>query len=133
MNKVTDWDRTYQELKTRNWIILLILAIAGFFMASSSFTLGIILGGFITIANFSFLQHTIRLAFPTENTGKISKSLVMLKSFLRLSGLGVILFILITRGLVDAIGLTLGLSTVVISIVSFGLSRARKARIEGAI
>ena len=130
---MTDWDRTYKELKTRNWIILLILATAGFFLASDSLTLGIILGGFITIANFSFLQHTIRLAFPAENTGKISKSVVILKSFLRLMGLGVILFFLITRGLVDAIGLTLGLSTVVISIVSFGISRARKTRIEGAI
>ena len=91
------------------------------------------MGGFITIANFSFLQHTIRQAFPTDISGKISKSLVILKSFLRLMGLGVIIFILITRGLVDAIGLTLGLSTVVISIVSFGISRARKTRIEGVI
>ena len=91
------------------------------------------MGGFITIANFSFLQHTIRLAFTKDNRGKISKSAVIIKSFLRLMGLGIIIFILIARGLVDPIGLTLGLSTVVISIVSFGISRARKTRIEGAI
>jgi hypothetical protein len=93
-----------------------------------SFTTGIILGGLIIIANFHLFQHTFRSAFSSERaTQKANvKVSVIVKFYLRLLGLGIIIYILINRGLADPVGLTIGLSTVVISIVSFGIKRAFK-------
>ncbi len=93
-----------------------------------SFTTGIILGGLIIIANFHVFQHTFRRVFSPEGVMKTTnmKMSVIVKFYLRLLGLGIIIYILITRGWVDPVGLTIGLSTVVISIVSFGIKSAFK-------
>ncbi len=130
---MTDWDRTYEDLKRRNWIILLIISFTCYFFMSHSMTLGVISGGFIAIANFALLQSIIRRAFQSDEIIKAKKILLVVKSFFRLLILGVIIYILVTRGWVDPIGLTVGLSTIVFSIVSYGISRAWKSRTEGAI
>jgi len=120
-----DWKTLYRNLSTRNWLTLFLMSSVSFFVMSSSLTLGIILGGLVIICNFNILQHTIHRAFSPEGimTGKIA---VILKYYMRLLALGIIIYVLITRGWVDPIGLGIGLSTVVISIVSFGISRAWK-------
>ncbi len=120
-----DWKTLYKDLSTRNWLILLFLSSSSFFMMSNSLTLGVILGGLVIIVNFNILQRTICRAFSSEGimTGKIT---VILKYYLRLLALGVIIYVLITKGWVDPVGLAVGLSTVVISIVSLGFSRAWK-------
>ena len=120
-----DWKTLYKDLSTRNWLILLFLSSSSFFMMSNSLTLGVILGGLVIIVNFNILQRTICRAFSPEGimTDKIT---VILKYYLRLLALGVIIYVLITKGWVDPVGLAIGLSTVVISIVSFGISRAWK-------
>ncbi len=118
-----DWDGTYRDLRRRSWIILLLLASGSGCLAKLEVTLGIIAGGLAVILNFSVLQHTIRQAFTSESVGKAKKVALLIKSYLRLLLLGMILFLLITRGLVDPIGLTVGLSTVVFSIVTFGIHR----------
>jgi hypothetical protein len=130
---MTDWERTYESIKRRNWTILLILSSVCYFFMSHAMTLGVISGGFIIIANFGFFQSTIKRSFPADGAVKIKKVLIMVQSFIRLFLLGAVIFILITRGLVDPIGLTIGLSTVVLSIVSYGISRAWKSRIGGVI
>jgi len=120
-----DWKTLYRDLSTRNWLILLFLSSISFFVMSNSLTLGVILGGLVIIVNFNILQRTICRSFSPEGimTHKIT---VILKYYLRLLALGVIIYVLITKGWVDPVGLAIGLSTVVISIVSFGISRAWK-------
>ena len=130
---MTNWDQTYKTLNKLNWLILLILSSIGYFFMDRSLTLGIIAGGFVIIANFNFLQATIRKAFQPDEVIKIRKAFLIGKSFFRLFLLGGIIYLLITRGLVDPIGLTIGLSTIVFSIVSFGVICAWKSRIEGAL
>jgi len=49
-----------------------------------------------------------------------------MKYYFRLLVMGVIIYLLITRGLVDPLGLAVGLSTVVIGIIIFGINRAWK-------
>ena len=119
-----DWDSTYRDLRKRNWIILLLLAAASLSLNKASITLGIIAGGLAVIVNFTVLQHTVRHAFSPDCLGKVKKVSLVIKSYLRLLTLGVTIYILVTRGLVDPIGLTVGLSTVVFSIVTFGIHRA---------
>ena len=107
---------------------MLILASAGYFFMSRSFTLGIILGGILIIINFSFLQSTIIKAFQYNPVIKKKKSLLIAKSFVRLSLLGGIIYALLKYDLADPIGLAIGLSIIFFSIVSLGLSSAWKIR-----
>ena len=127
-----DWEIVYKDLRKLNWIVLLILSSFSHLMMSPSLTIGVILGGFIIIANFRIFQHTIRRAFSSEGVMTVSKMMVILKYYFRLLGLGVILYVLITKGWVDPIGLVIGLSTVVISIVSFGINRTLRIYIREA-
>ena len=58
--------RILQDIKTFNWVILFILsALSGIFM-TAQFTLGVILGGLIIIANFSLLHNTMSKAFSDQ-------------------------------------------------------------------
>jgi len=123
-----DWDKVYRDLKKLNLIVLLISSFTSYLLMSHALTLGIISGGLIIMANFHVFQHTIRSAFSPEGVMKNKKKAIIAKFYFRLLGLGVIMYILITREWVDPIGLTIGLSTVVISIVSFGIIRALKTR-----
>jgi len=130
---MTDWDKTYKDLSRLSWLVLFVLSSISYFFMTHSFTLGIIVGGCVVIANFNFLQSTIRKSFQLDRFVRRRKALLIGKSFFRLSMLGGIIYLLITRGLVDPIGLTIGLSTVVLSIVSFGVLRAWKSRVEGVM
>ena len=121
-----DWQKAYGDLKKLNWFTLLIMSLISYFLLSQSLTLGIILGGFIIIANFSLLQHTIRRGFSSEGVMSTTKFFIIVKYYFRLLALGIVIAFLIKRGWVDPVGLALGLSTVVISIVSFGIKRALK-------
>ncbi|UCF56561.1 MAG: ATP synthase subunit I [Deltaproteobacteria bacterium] len=121
-----DWEKTYGDLRKLNWFGLLIMSLISYFLLSQSFTLGIILGGLIIIANFSVLQHTIRRGFSSEGVMSTSKFFVIVKYYFRLLALGIIIAFLIKRGWVNPVGLAIGLSTVVISIVGFGIKRALK-------
>ena len=123
---MNNWDQTYGDLKRRGWVIFLILASAGYFFMSRSFTLGIILGGIIIILNFSFLQSTIIKAFQQNPAIKKNKALLIAKSFLRLFLLGGIIFVLLKYDLADPIGLAIGLSIIFLSIVSLAMSNVRK-------
>jgi hypothetical protein len=128
-----DWEKTYGDLRMLNWFSLLIMSLISFIFLSRSLTLGIILGGFIVIANFWVFQRSIRRGFRAEGTMRTTSFLVVTKFFLRLSVLAIIIAVLVKCRWIDPVGLALGLSTVVISIVSFGIKRALKSVMGEAI
>ncbi|MDY7039187.1 MAG: ATP synthase subunit I [Thermodesulfobacteriota bacterium] len=121
-----DWKIIYRDLKKINWIILLLLSSISFVFLSNSLTIGVILGGLIIIANFSVFQHTIQRAFSPEGVLTTHKVSIIMKYYFRLLVMGVLIYLLITRGLVHPLGLAVGLSTVMISIIIFGINRAWK-------
>ena len=123
-----DWKKVYKDLCKLNLLVLLISGFASHFFLSRAHTMGIILGGLLIMANFHVFQHIIRRAFSPEGVMQNVKKAVIAKFVFRLLGLGIIMYLLITPGWVDPIGLTIGLSTVVISIVSFGIKTALKTR-----
>jgi hypothetical protein len=92
-----------------------------------SLTLGIILGGLIIILNFRLFQNTIRRAFSPEGVMEGVKIVIILKYYFRLLALGIVIYVFIAKGGIDPVGLAIGLSTVVISIVSLGITRALRA------
>jgi hypothetical protein len=123
-----DWRILHHEIKIVNWLILLVLSGVSYVLMSPAWTLGVILGGFVIIANFSLLQHTIRQAFSGDGRMVRGKVAIIAKYYLRLLGLAVMIYILITRGWVNPVGLAVGLSTVVLSIVIVGIHMALKTR-----
>jgi uncharacterized BrkB/YihY/UPF0761 family membrane protein len=89
---------------------------------------GVVFGGLVAIASFSAMQRTIRRAFAVDRTKNRKKGLIIVKVFLRLFLLGVVLYVLITKVKIDPVGLAIGLSTVVLGIVSLGVSQAWRMR-----
>ena len=128
-----DWKTLYKALKTINWLILLILSSGSYFVMPPRFTTGVILGGITVIANFNVLQHTIYGAFSPGGAMARAKAGIILKFYVRLLALGVIIYLLIVNGGIDPVGLGVGLSTVVFSIIVLGVHMALKTKTGEAI
>lgn len=121
-----DWEKLHRDLKAQNWILLLVLGTLSFLFMSPAFTLGVVLGGLLIIANFSVLQHTIRRSFSPVGSLRSNKIAIVAKYYFRLAILAVIIYTLITNGWVHPIGLAVGLSVVVVSIIYIGIRTAWK-------
>lgn len=121
-----EWDSLYKNLKVFNWGVLLALTSVSYFVMSQAFTVGIVIGGLIALASFHILQHTIRKGFAPERAQKTKKAFIIAKFYLRLGATGTLIYLVISRQWVDPVGLTIGLSIVVISIVIFGIMSIRK-------
>jgi hypothetical protein len=83
---------------------------------SSYFTLGILLGGLISILNFYWRQRDLTRVFSQMVSLK-AKSSVMFRYYIRFAVTAILLFFIIARTPADVIGLLVGLSIVVINIV----------------
>ncbi|MBS1236804.1 MAG: hypothetical protein H6R37_48 [Deltaproteobacteria bacterium] len=128
-----EWEKLQNILQKTNWLVLLVLSSFGYFIMSPFWTAGVLFGGLIAIANFSLLQHTVRRAFSPEGIHQGARFSIVGKYYLRLVALGVILYVLITRGWIDPVGLVVGLSTVMVSIIGFAIHVVLRARTKEAI
>lgn len=123
-----EWDTIYKDLKNWNWITLLILSLLSYFILSPPQTLGTIVGGFLIIANFNILQHTLRKAFGSEYILRSKRISIIFKFYFRISALGFIIAVLVLKEWIDPFGLAIGLSTVVLAITFLGISVAIKTK-----
>ena len=123
-----EWEKIYDDLKTKIWLVLLILSASGYLFLSPKQAFSIIIGGFIVIANFKFFTKTLRKAFGNNFLLESKKTIIFLKIYFRLFALGLILALLLKFELVNPIGLTIGLSTVVMAIVLFAVCLALKSK-----
>ncbi len=111
------------------WVALGTMAgISSLFM-SGAFTLGILSGGLLAIANFNVLRLAIQKAFSSggveqQKSGK--KAFLMITFYIRLAIIGVIIYCLLASRLADPRGMAIGLSTVVIGIIVFAVLTALK-------
>jgi len=108
-------------LKKRNWIILGFLLFGSLSLLSWRFTMGVLIGGILANLNFHSLHRTLVnvLIYSKEKGGVVSKFL------LRMFITGLIIFIVLFKGWVNAFGLILGLSTVVINLFSLAFVEAK--------
>jgi hypothetical protein len=97
-----------------NWVLFLGTSLAGLAFSSFPFALGIILGGLIVTVNFHLLARTLRKALTPPRLS--SHNVVIAKYYARFFVSGVIIFLLISKHIVDPLGLFIGLSVVVASI-----------------
>ena len=121
-----EWDILYKKLRVISWGVFLVLTSVSNFLMSPTFTFGIIIGSLIAMAGFHMLQHTIRKGFAPERAKKTKRGVIIAKFFFRLGAMGTLIYIFISRQWVEPVGLTVGLSIVVIGIVIFGLVSVRR-------
>jgi hypothetical protein len=98
-----------------NWALFLGASLVGFWVAPPDFTRGIVFGGLIVTVNFHLLYRTLKKAFRPPSIA--SHHTVLAKYYIRFFASGAILFFLISKQLVNPLGLFVGLSVVVVSIV----------------
>ena len=107
--------RILRFITRANWIFFATALIIGFAAFQLDFTLGIFAGGLIVTINFHLLARTLKKSLTPPHL--VSHNVIIAKYYVRFIASGVIIFFLISGHYVDPLGLFVGLSIVVASIV----------------
>ena len=94
-------------------------------------TLGILFGGLLVTINFHLLAKTLKKALTPPHLA--SHNLVLAKYYLRFLVSGFIIFLLIADHIVHPVGLVIGLSIVVFSIILATLCEVKKLILKEAV
>jgi hypothetical protein len=117
----TEETRQVRRLKTHNWIILGLLTAGSGIWAGPRFSLSVLFGGLLIIANFHVLHGALRRAFGQGASVSATTAVVVLKYYFRLILTGIAVVVLLKFAEADPFGLLLGLSTVVINLLLFAV------------
>ena len=117
-------DPLQKKIESTPWLILAIIFFVSLVIAPIKFSLGVLLGGFISILNFYWMKRDLKGLF--QNTGNSVKGRLMVKYYIRLSLTAVVLYFLIAHNTVNVIGLIIGLSVIVINIIAFTITNLSK-------
>ena len=123
--------RLIKFITITNWVLFFIGSIAGFLITTPDFAKGIIFGGLIVTINFHMLSRTLKKAFRPPHLA--SHNVILAKYYLRFIVSGFIIFVLISKNYVDPIGLFIGLSVVVASIMLATICEIKKLFLKEAI
>ncbi|MBI9089040.1 MAG: ATP synthase subunit I [Desulfobacterium sp.] len=111
--------RMIRFITKSNWYIFCVITLLAFINTPKPFALGILCGGLIVTLNFHALEHTLKRTFKNSSqivaAGDSILRSVIFKYYIRFILSGVMLFLLISRNIVDPLGLIAGLSVVVAS------------------
>ena len=114
-----------------NWILFGVASILGFVIFSTPVALGILFGGLLVTINFHLLAKTLKKALTPPHLA--SHNLVLAKYYLRFLVSGFIIFLLIAGHIVHPVGLVIGLSIVVFSIILATLCEVKKLILKEAV
>jgi len=114
-----------------NWILFLVASSLGFLLLPADFARGVLFGGLLVTVNFHLLAGTLRKALTPPHLS--SHNVVIAKYFLRFIGSGFIIFVLIAGNFVNPLGLIIGLSVVVFSIMLATLCEITKLIFKEAV
>ena len=123
--------RILKFITRANWVIFIGSSCTGFILASPDFARGIFFGGLLVTLNFHMLAKTLRKALTPPHLA--SHNLVLAKYYLRFMLSGIIIFVLIAWHVVNPLGLVIGLSVVVASIILATLRELKKLILEEAL
>lgn len=107
--------RLFKFVMRTNWVLFVSASMIGLFFMPSDFTRGIIFGGLIVTINFHLLYRTLKRAFRPPHLASVR--VILGKYYMRFIASGLIIFVLISEHFVDPLGLFVGLSVVVASIM----------------
>jgi hypothetical protein len=114
-----------------NWILFATASIIGFLLFPANYARGVFWGGLLVTVNFHLLARTLRKALTPPNLS--SHNVVIAKYYLRFLGSGFIIFVLIAGHFVHPVGLIIGLSVVVFSIILATLREFTKLIFKEAV
>lgn len=120
----TGKDLLQKKIELRNLIILGLMLLVSVLTMPARFTLGVLVGGIISIVNLYWLGRDLRVIF--SNLSGSAKSAMMIRYYIRMAATAVVLFFVITELPIDVIGLLAGLSLVVINIAVTAILEAQK-------
>jgi hypothetical protein len=107
-----------------NWLLLGAAAVIGFFVFSLNVGIGIVAGGLIVSINFHLLSKTLKKALTPPATASITS--VLFKYYIRFIITAIIIYFLMITHKVDPLGLIVGLSIVVASMILATLNELRQ-------
>jgi hypothetical protein len=123
--------RLLKFITRTNWILFAAASIFGLVFCSPGYAKGIIFGGLIVTINFHLLSRTLRKALTPPRLA--SHNVILAKYYFRFFVSGLILFFLISKGYVEPLGLFIGLSVVVASIMLATLVEVKNLFFKEAI
>ena len=98
-----------------NWVLFVLFSLGGWLLATPGFARGVLFGGLLVTVNFHLLARTLKKALTPPYLS--SHNAVLAKYYMRFIASGIIIFILIAGHFVNPLGLIVGLSVVVASII----------------
>ncbi len=104
-----------------NWFIFIVGSILAFINTPFKFAMGILLGGLIVTVNFHLLKRSLKKILnplKTEWNKKDILKAILTKYYIRFVLSGMVIFLLIFGNIVNPLGLVVGLSVVVASIMA---------------
>ena len=107
-----------------NWILFIITSLIGIFFFSLGFAKGIIFGGLIVTINFHLLYMSLKKSLVQHKVTKFNG--ILAKYYIRFIISGIFIFILIAKHYVNPLGLFIGLSIVVLSIMLATIYECKK-------
>ena len=104
-----------RRLERRNWFILVGMLVVSFSFLPPNFSFGVLIGGLLSIISYYWLHRIVQRVIT--HTPAAAKTTILLLYYVRLLAIGVVLYLIISKQLVDPIGLLVGLSVVVLNIM----------------
>ncbi len=131
-----------QKMQVAGGLYLVVLTAAGWFLFSSNVAWSIFAGGLVSMGSFWASYRDVRrlvdtMTAPGTEDGNtaggrtFNKGGYLLKFWIRIAIIGVVLLLLIKSGTVNALGLVLGLSTIVFTITFTALNAVRHYYFSG--
>ncbi len=114
-----------------NWILFSVASIVGLIISPPHFAMGIIFGGLIVTINFHLLYRTLKKALTPPHLASLR--VILPKYYVRFIVSALIIFVLISRHYVHPVGLFIGLSVVVVSIMLATMCEFKKLFFKEAI
>jgi len=114
-----------------NWILSAVVSILGFILSPLDVAYGILFGGLLVTINFHLLAKTLKNALTPPHLA--SHNMILAKYYLRFLASGFIIFVLIAGHIVHPVGLIIGLSLVVFSIILATICEVKKLIFKEAI
>ena len=114
-----------------NWLVLVVLIGGSWYMFSWPLAQSVLIGGILANASFFMLRRDINQFMTTfsqaglswQAVKKLEKVKFFLKFYGRLATLAAILYLLITLVTINVVGLVIGLSTIMFSVIVVVLSK----------
>ena len=114
-----------RDLWIANLTVFSVVSLGAFFVAPLLSAISVVVGGVVAVINFRLLEKTLCKAFLPRDT-KGAMGVVLFKYYLRFIATALSLWILVSQELVEPLGLLVGLSVVVVSVIIFGAVKARR-------